>query len=232
MNSGFNQKNPSSSSVYPCFQSSLGFCLDSNLSRNNLFFIPRLFLEIFSLHRKMEILMKTPRISNHSETVLNSSSLSFSFHRIIRQAWGLFIFSSIFAVLFNAFYSDGIELKFKPPSKTGFQPSTPISILGFNSTSLQATLRITPTPISADSDNIIRLSLSGAKDRFDKKNCVFLDARKPEEYIEGHISGALNFYGNELDRFAPGRYAPNSGQEKGNNCLLPRGRLQSFPIGS
>ncbi len=148
--------------------------------------------------------MKTPRISNHSETVLNSSSLSFSFHRIIRQAWGLFIFSSIFAVLFNAFYSDGIELKFKPPSKTGFQPSTPISILGFNSTSLQATLRITPTPISADSDNIIRLSLSGAKDRFDKKNCVFLDARKPEEYIEGHISGALNFYGNELDRFAPG----------------------------
>jgi len=43
----------------------------------------------------------------------------------------------------------------------------------------------------------------GVKARFDKKNCVFLDARKPEEYQEGHIPGALNFYGNELDNFAP-----------------------------
>jgi rhodanese-related sulfurtransferase len=50
----------------------------------------------------------------------------------------------------------------------------------------------------------MRISLSGAKDRFDKKASVFLDARKPEEYQEGHISGAMNFYGNELDQFAPG----------------------------
>ena len=146
--------------------------------------------------------MKSYRYSADSRTISKPSS-AFSPYQIIGQAWGLFVFSSIFAVLFNAFYADGIELKFKPSPKTGFRPSTPISLTGFNSSALQETPLITPTPISAVSDNVMRLSLSGAKNRFDKKNCIFLDARKPEEYEEGHISGALNFYGNELDRFAP-----------------------------
>jgi rhodanese-related sulfurtransferase len=43
----------------------------------------------------------------------------------------------------------------------------------------------------------------GTKQRFDKKTTVFLDARKPEEYQEGHIPGALNFYGEEPEKFAP-----------------------------
>jgi rhodanese-related sulfurtransferase len=47
------------------------------------------------------------------------------------------------------------------------------------------------------------LSIIGVKDRFDKNNCMFLDARKPEDYQAGHIPGALNFYGNELDHYAP-----------------------------
>ncbi len=146
--------------------------------------------------------MKLSRYSADSKTILKIPSLLF-FRQVIRQAWGIFIFSAISGVLFNAFYADGIELKFKPIPKTGFHPSAPISISGFDSNVPQETLRVTPTPIPAASDNIIRLSLAGAKDRFDKKNCVFLDARKPEEYGDGHISGALNFYGNELDQFAP-----------------------------
>jgi rhodanese-related sulfurtransferase len=146
--------------------------------------------------------MKSQRYSAHSRTILKTSS-SLSRYQIIGQAWGLFIFSCIFAVLFNAFYPDGIELKFKPSPKTGFHPSSPILLPGFNTSALQATPLTTPTPIPGSSDNVLRLSLSGAKNRFDKNNCVFLDARKPEEYEEGHIPGALNFYGNELDRFAP-----------------------------
>lgn len=146
--------------------------------------------------------MKPPRYSTDSKMFLKSSS-SLSKYQIMGQAWGLFIFSSIFAVLFNSFYTDGVELKFKPLSKTGFRPATPVSINGFDSPMPQGISGITPTPIPAPSDNVIRLSLAGVKDRFDKKNCVFLDARKPEEYQEGHITGALNFYGNELDQFAP-----------------------------
>ncbi len=150
----------------------------------------------------METIMKPSRSSTYSNTIPQPPS-SLSRGQILAQAWGLFIFSSIFAVLFNAFYADGIELKFKPLPKSGFHPSTPVSILGFNSSLSRVSPPGTPTPLPASSDNVIRLSLSGTKDRFDKKNCVFLDARKPEEYQEGHISGALNFYGNELDKFAP-----------------------------
>lgn len=147
--------------------------------------------------------MKPSRYSADSRAILKTP-LTLSRYQIIAQAWGLFIFSFLFAIIFNAFYADGIELKFKPPIKTGFHPEpAPISIPGFNLSTSQETLKVTPTPIPAASDNVIRVSLSGAKDRFDKKNCVFLDARKPEEYKDGHISGALNFYGNELDQFAP-----------------------------
>jgi rhodanese-related sulfurtransferase len=144
--------------------------------------------------------MKPFRHLTDSKMVLKTAS-SLSSRRVIRQAWSLFIFSSIFAVLFNAFYADGIELKFKLLPKTGFRPSNPVSISGFNSSSSPETVQATSIP--APADNVIRLSLSGTKDRFDKKNCVFLDARKPEEYKDGHIAGALNFYGNELDQFAP-----------------------------
>ncbi|HTC22166.1 MAG TPA: rhodanese-like domain-containing protein [bacterium] len=146
--------------------------------------------------------MKPSRYPADPKTILKPPS-SLSRSQVLSQAWGLFIFSGIFAVLFNAFYADGIELKFKPPRQTGFHPSSPVSISGFDPSLAPGTPPGTPTPLPAAADNVIRLSLSGTKDRFDKKNCVFLDARKPEEYTEGHIPGALNFYGNELDKFAP-----------------------------
>ncbi len=121
-----------------------------------------------------------------------------------RQAWGLFVFSSFFAVLFNAFYVDGIELKHKPKPIGHWQSSSQPPIPGFNpsspSTSAEAS---TPTPLPGEPNPFPRLSLMGVKERFDKKSCVFLDARKPEEYEEGHIPGALNFYGNEPEKYAP-----------------------------
>jgi len=128
----------------------------------------------------------------------------FPWREALRQAWGLFLFASIFAVIFNAFYVDGIELKFKPakPYHLMDHPIVPTPIPGLTGARTPAVPK-RPTPIPSASDGVIRVGLSGAKNRFDKKNCVFLDARKPEEYREGHIAGALNFYGNELDRFAP-----------------------------
>src|SRR5258708_28363470 len=53
------------------------------------------------------------------------------------------------------------------------------------------------------SSSIPRLSLVGIKNRFDHQNAVFLDAREPEKYQEGHIPGALNFSAMEMDKFAP-----------------------------
>lgn len=116
-----------------------------------------------------------------------------------RPAAVLFLLSAAFAILFNAFYVDGIELKFKTKPKTGLHPApTPVAYEGLG----KGSSKKAPSPSSA-ADPFLRLSLQGALDRLNKKACVFLDARKPEEYQEGHIPGALNFYGNELDLFAP-----------------------------
>ena len=129
-------------------------------------------------------------------------------HGVVIQAWTLFVLSAFFAVLFNAFYTDGIELKVFPkkvrhlsdiqnqePSQTsgysGWEKPRPVTAAKIKSPALEI------------ADKVPRLSLGGVENRFDKKTCVFLDARKPEEYQEGHIPGALNFYGNELDSFAP-----------------------------
>jgi rhodanese-related sulfurtransferase len=117
------------------------------------------------------------------------------------QAWGLFVFSSIFAVLFNAVYVYGIDLKFQPPKGPSWHPSAPVSYTGFGTTTPNPSA--SPTPLPGDLDSFPRLNLEGTKQRFDKKSAVFLDARKPEEYKEGHIPGALNLYGNEPEKFAP-----------------------------
>jgi rhodanese-related sulfurtransferase len=141
----------------------------------------------------------------HPSIIFAKPITVFPSKEVLRQAWGLFVFSSLFAVLFNAFYSDGIELKFKPPKKIHLmdQHHTPLTYSGWPTPTSKKTPKETSTSLPPASDNIPRISLIGAKARFDKKNSLFLDARKPEEYKEGHISGSLNFYGNELDKFAP-----------------------------
>ncbi|HJT25016.1 MAG TPA: rhodanese-like domain-containing protein [bacterium] len=129
---------------------------------------------------------------------------SFPLQDILRQAWGLFVFSSFFAVLFNAFYMDGIDLKFKPRVEHSWHPTEAPNYPGLSSSSpTPPSKKTTPSSLPDKSDSFPRLSLMGVKERFDKKACVFLDARKPEEYQDGHIPGALNFYGNEPEKFAP-----------------------------
>lgn len=121
------------------------------------------------------------------------------------QAWNIFVFSSIFAVLFNVFYVDGIELKVKPAKIPGHITIDPISTPGYPGWNTPTTQKnkAKPTPVKPPFENIIRLSLMGAKERFDKKTSLFLDARKAEEYKEGHIPGSLNFSALEMDQFAP-----------------------------
>jgi rhodanese-related sulfurtransferase len=124
------------------------------------------------------------------------------------QAWQIFVLSSMFAVLVNAFYPDGIDLKYHPPKKVNlaqlFQatPENHQSRPGFKDPWGKSPKAV-PTPVPADSSRIPRLSLSGAKDRFDKKTALFLDARNPDKYAEGHIPDAVNFPANEIDRYAP-----------------------------
>ena len=136
-----------------------------------------------------------------------SNTLSFfSFSNInrttVRHAWDIFVLSSIFAVLFNTFYTYGIELKVTSPKTVQITgQATPYS--GWK-TPVSSTQK-TPTASSAStsSSSIPHLSLIGVKDRFDRKAAVFLDARKPEEYQEGHIPGAVNFSALEINKFAP-----------------------------
>lgn len=124
------------------------------------------------------------------------------------KAWQIFVFSSMFAVLLNAFYPDGIDLKYRPPKKVNLssllqstpEPTTPYS--GWKNPGNKPT-RTTPVPVLTDTSRIPRLSLSGIRERFDKKTAILLDARNPDKYGEGHIPGAVNFPANELDQFAP-----------------------------
>jgi putative oxidoreductase len=126
---------------------------------------------------------------------------------VLRQAWDLFIFSAIFGLLFNVFYSNGIKIEFKAntPKKVQVQPqSTESSFPGWNVEKPKAPhVQATPTPAPSATGEIQRISLAGAKSRFDEKKCVFLDARPQDKYLEGHIPGALHIYAEEFDKYAP-----------------------------
>jgi len=148
-------------------------------------------------------LKHSPKPSRSSPVVLGP----FPLRKILGQAWGLFVFSSFFAVLFNAFYVGGIELKYKPKiyANPSGAPSAPATYAGFSPSSQPTSIRkkAAPTPLPGEPNPFPRLSAMGVKQRLDKKSCVILDARKPEEYEAGHIPGAINFYGNEPEKFAP-----------------------------
>ena len=151
--------------------------------------------------------MKPQRFSN-SLRVTPLVQTKLPWKKTLGWAWNIFAFSAAFAVLFNAFYTDGIELKFIPkkhsPIPFGQSVSAALTYPGLGSSNpVQTAKHPTPNPGPVNKDPFPRLSLMGAKARFDKKTCVFLDARKPEEYQAGHIPGALNFYGNEPEKYAP-----------------------------
>lgn len=129
-------------------------------------------------------------------------------HRPFRDHWKgslwIFLSSAAFAVIFNSFYNDGIELKVGLKKRYALASNqSPVDYPGFRKPIAKPSAQPTHRAAPVANDSIPRLSLQGAFSRFQKGTAVFLDARKPEEYQEGHIPGALNFYGNELDRFAP-----------------------------
>src|SRR5580658_3709047 len=89
----------------------------------------------------------------------------------LRQACQLFFFSFVFAVVFNLFFSYGIELRVKPSTGQGFQPKKVASIsplgwvtpAGTKKTNLKTTAS---TAAAAQPEDIVRVSLSGVKTRF------------------------------------------------------------------
>lgn len=124
----------------------------------------------------------------------------------LRQACQIFFFSFVFAVLFDLLFFYGIELKVTPPTGRGFQPTKESSVnpVGWVTAATKKNLKTPlPTPVPSQTDDIVRLSLAGVKRRFDQKSAVFLDARPPEEYKDGHIPGAALFYADDFDKFAP-----------------------------
>jgi len=123
--------------------------------------------------------------------------------KTLRQALDLLLFSAAFGVLFNLLYVDGIELKVR--AKVEGRNKDPLAAVtpgypGLGKTPSRVT---SPAPTPDPAAGLPRVSLMGAKDRFDAKTAVFLDARPTEEYKEAHIPGALNFYADEFDKFAP-----------------------------
>jgi rhodanese-related sulfurtransferase len=141
---------------------------------------------------------------------LNFKSLFSNFSLVpwkqtLQEAWGLFVFAAFFAVLFNTFYADGISLKVEPPKNHHIQDllkSNVSTYPGWKSSTAKPALTSSVSE-NLSLDQILRINLVGAKSRFDQKSCVFLDARSPEEYTEGHIPGALEFYANDFEKFAP-----------------------------
>lgn len=61
-----------------------------------------------------------------------------------------------------------------------------------------------PIPIVPDGPELaemIRIDVDTAKQYFDDGGYLFLDAREPELYEEGHIPGAVNWYFDEFDQY-------------------------------
>jgi rhodanese-related sulfurtransferase len=127
--------------------------------------------------------------------------------QVARQALDLFLFSCAFAILFNLTYVEGIELKVAP--KTGGKNKDPKTATaaptypGLKATPSGTGTRTAPLPTPDPLGDLPRVSLLGAKERFDSGAAVFLDARPEAEYKEAHIPGALHFYGEEFDKYAP-----------------------------
>jgi rhodanese-related sulfurtransferase len=148
-----------------------------------------------------------------------------------RQAVDWIAFAGAWSVLFNVLHPSGIELKVRPsyekaPSFKSASAlpkvSSPSTYAGWNTPSKKTSkIKTTTVPASPVNPSTLaewqakfpHISLVGAQAAYRDKNTVFLDARKPEDYSEGHIAGALNFYADEYEDFAP-RVLPYLSQDK------------------
>jgi len=87
----------------------------------------------------------------------------------IKEAFILVVLAGIVAILFNVLRPAGIPL-------FGFSPSI---------------------IVRNQSANIPEIALSAAHDLYLKRKAIFVDARDPFSFEEGHLPGALNIYPDE-----------------------------------
>ncbi len=124
---------------------------------------------------------------------------------VLRQALDWVGFSLVFALVFNAFYPAGIELKVKPKAVVAIRSvadAAPPTYAGWNTRPPnEPPQKAKPTPTAPS--GFTPIGLLGAKRIFDAKSEGFIDARKPEDYAQGHIPGAVNFFADDFDRLAP-----------------------------
>jgi rhodanese-related sulfurtransferase len=147
-----------------------------------------------------------------------------------RQAVDWVAFTGAWAILFNMLHPSGIELKVRPsyektpsvqsaptapnssskPSYSGW--NTPNEKTAKSSRSPHTNPEI-PSTLAEWQAKFPHISLIGAQSAYADKSIVFIDARKPDDYAEGHIAGSLNFYADEYEDFAP-RVLPLLSPEK------------------
>jgi len=140
----------------------------------------------------------------------------------LRQAVDWVAFAGTWSIFFNVLHPSGIELKVHPSYEKAPSVQT-ASTLPSGSTSKTysgwttqpdkkkpgkghvAPVAFSPLPstLAEWQAKFPHLSILGAKAAWDDKKTVFLDARKPEDYAEGHVAGAVNFYAEEFDELAP-----------------------------
>jgi rhodanese-related sulfurtransferase len=162
----------------------------------------------------------------------------------LRQAIDWVAFAGAWAILFNVLHTSGIEVKVRgiyekaPSAKTETVTNSETSktaYAGWNTpeskkhskSSAQSTSKSSgPSSLAEWQAKFPHLSVVGAKKAWDDKSTVFLDARKHEDYIEGHIAGAINFYADDFETYAS-RVLPNLDPHKthviycnGTNCDL------------
>lgn len=93
----------------------------------------------------------------------------------IREAVLLFVFAIVIAIIFNTMRPAGIPF-------FGFTPAL---------------------PTKKQTVNISEITLSAAYDLYLKNKVIFVDARDPFSFEEGHIAGAINIYPDEVAIGAP-----------------------------
>jgi rhodanese-related sulfurtransferase len=98
------------------------------------------------------------------------AGIAATLHKAFREAVILFIIVVIVAVVFNMLRPSGT------------------SLAGFSSTIL----------LKKQQANIPVITISAAYDLYLKKKVVFVDARDPFSFEEGHIAGAVNIYPDEV----------------------------------
>jgi rhodanese-related sulfurtransferase len=102
------------------------------------------------------------------------SKIAAKLYPAIREAVFLFLITAIVAITFNALRPSGIPLFGFSPAKT----------------------------VSGKPTKIPEITLGEAYDLYLKNKAVFVDARDPFSFEEGHIAGAINIYPDEVTLWA------------------------------